>query len=124
MSTNAANVSPGDSNLAMWLLNKKNWFTHFLVVAVISIAGLVYLGQQTYSGSPPLANFVSSSGQVIASTEAIAHGKEIFHIRGLMLYGSFWGDGAERGAIGTGGMVGDGSGGAGRIAEGVAGTVI
>ena len=97
MSTNAANVSPGDSNLAMWLLNKKNWFTHFLVVAVISIAGLVYLGQQTYSGSPPLANFVSSSGQVIASTEAIAHGKEIFHIRGLMLYGSFWGDGAERG---------------------------
>lgn len=97
MSTNAANVSTGDSNLAMWLLNKKNWFTHFLIVAIISIAGLVYLGRETYVGSPPLANFVTSSGQVVMTTEQLARGKEIFHLRGLMLYGSFWGDGAERG---------------------------
>lgn len=97
MSTNAANVSPGDSNLAMWLLNKKNWFTHFLIVAVISIGGLVYLGQQTYSGAPPVADFVGPNGEVIASEEMHQHGKHIFHIRGLMLYGSFWGDGAERG---------------------------
>jgi nitric oxide reductase subunit B len=97
MSTKAANVSTGDSNLAMWLLNKKNWFTHFLIVAIISIAGLVYLGRETYVGSPPLANFVTSNGQVVMTTEQLARGKEIFHLRGLMLYGSFWGDGAERG---------------------------
>ena len=97
MSTKAANVSTGDSNLAMWLLNKKNWFTHFLIVAIISIAGLVYLGRETYVGAPPLANFVTSNGQVLMTTEQLARGKEIFHLRGLMLYGSFWGDGAERG---------------------------
>lgn len=97
MSTNAANVSPGESNLAMWLLNKKNWFTHFLIVSVISIGGLVYLGQQTYSGAPPVADFVGPNGEMIASVEQHQHGKHVFHIRGLMLYGSFWGDGAERG---------------------------
>jgi len=97
MSTNAANVSPGDSNLAMWLLNKKNWFTHFLIVAVISIGGLVYLGQQTYSGAPPVADFVGPNGDVVITEDMLQHGKHVFHIRGLMLYGSFWGDGAERG---------------------------
>ena len=31
------------------------------------------------------------------SREQIKHGQEVFHLRGLMGYGSFWGDGAERG---------------------------
>lgn len=90
-------ASSGTSNLALWLLDKKNWFTHFLIVSVISIGGLVYLGQQTYSGSPPLVNFVSPSGQTVITADEIKRGKEIFHLRGLMNYGSFWGDGAERG---------------------------
>ena len=53
MNTKSVEAS-GATNLAMWLLNKKNWFTHFLIVSVISIAGLVYLGTETYSGAPPL----------------------------------------------------------------------
>ena len=96
MSTKAISSS-GESNLAMWLLNKKNWFTHFLIVAAISIAGLVFLGRETYTGAPPLVKFVSSTGETIVSEEDIKRGKEVFHLRGLMGYGSFWGDGADRG---------------------------
>ncbi len=96
MSTKAVS-STGSSNLAMWMLNKKNWFAQFLVVAAISVVGLIYLGQQTYSGAPPLVNFVSPTGEVVASEATIKRGKEVFHLRGLMGYGSFWGDGADRG---------------------------
>jgi nitric oxide reductase subunit B len=91
-------ASPGPNNLAMWLLNKKNWFLQFLIVSAISVAGLVYLGQQTYSGAPPLVDYVSAeTGEVVMSETQIKRGKEIFHLRGLMGYGSFWGDGADRG---------------------------
>jgi nitric oxide reductase subunit B len=87
----------GDTNLAMWLLNKKNWFTHFLIVAAISVAGLVFLGRETYTGAPPLVNYVTADGETFLSEAQIKRGKEIFHLRGLMAYGSFWGDGADRG---------------------------
>ena len=86
------------TNLALWLVNKKNWLTHFLIVAAISISGLIYLGGATYMGAPPLVDFVSSStGETVLSLKQITRGKELFHIRGLMSWGSFWGDGAERG---------------------------
>ncbi len=97
MSANTIESSGKESNLALWLLNKKNWVTHFLIVTVISLAGLVYLGQQTYSGAPPLVDYVDSKGQVVISEAEIKKGKELFLLRGLMAYGSFWGDGAERG---------------------------
>jgi nitric oxide reductase subunit B len=84
-------------NLALWLVNKKNWLTHFMIVAAICIAGLIYLGGATYSGAPPLVDFVSDDGETVVSLKQINHGKELFHLRGLMSYGSFWGDGAERG---------------------------
>ncbi len=90
-------ASSGDSNLAMWLLNKKNWFVHFMIVTLISVVGLLYLGQQTYSGAPPLVKFVTPDGETFISKEQISRGQEIFQLRGLMLYGSFWGDGADRG---------------------------
>lgn len=95
MSTKA--VPNSESNLALWLLNKKNWLTHFLVVCAISVSGLVFLGQQTYSGAPPLVDYVDSAGNTVIAQKEIAHGKELFLLRGLMAYGSFWGDGAERG---------------------------
>lgn len=94
---NTKAVQNADSNLALWLLNKKNWLTHFLIVCAISLAGLVFLGQQTYSGAPPLVDYVDATGKVVISQKEIERGKEVFHIRGLMSYGSFWGDGAERG---------------------------
>ncbi len=87
----------GQQNLAMWLVNKKNWLTHFLIVAGICIAGLIYLGGATYTGAPPLVDYVSSTGQTVITQAQIKRGQELFHIRGLMSYGSFWGDGAERG---------------------------
>ena len=85
-------------NLALWLVNKKNWLTHFMIVSAICIAGLIYLGGATYTGAPPLEDYVSATtGKTIFSRAEIKRGQELFHIRGLMNYGSFWGDGAERG---------------------------
>ena len=82
---------------AQWLLRKQNWWLQFVVVAAVSIAGLLALGIWTYDGAPPVTTFVSPSGETVIPTDRIVRGKEIFHIRGLMLWGSFWGDGADRG---------------------------
>ena len=79
------------------LLNKKYWFAHFWIVSIISILGLVYMGGATYMGAPPVPTYVASNGEVIITEAEIMKGQEIFHLRGLMNYGSFWGDGAERG---------------------------
>ena len=86
-----------NQNLALWLVNKKNWLTHFMIVAAICIAGLIYLGGATYMGAPPLVDYVSATGETVITQKQIKRGQELFHIRGLMSYGSFWGDGAERG---------------------------
>ncbi len=82
---------------AQVLIDKSTWWLHFLVVAGVSTAGLVALGVWTYAGAPPLADFVSPSGQTVLARVEIERGKELFHLRGLMAWGSFWGDGAERG---------------------------
>ncbi|MCW8916529.1 MAG: cbb3-type cytochrome c oxidase subunit I [Magnetovibrio sp.] len=71
--------------------------THFLIVTVISVAGLLYLGSATYSGAPPLTDFRAANNEIVIPREQIVRGEEVFHLRGLMSYGSFWGDGAERG---------------------------
>ena len=86
-----------NQNMALWLVNKKNWLTHFMIVSAICIAGLIYLGGATYMGAPPLETYVSPTGETVFSRAEIKRGQELFHIRGLMNYGSFWGDGGERG---------------------------
>ena len=85
------------NSISALLLNKKYWFMHFWVVSIISVAGLVFMGEATYSGAPPIPDFKSADGEMIISAEEIMAGQETFHLRGLMNYGSFWGDGAERG---------------------------
>jgi len=90
-------MSNARRNLAQILHDKNTWWVHFLIVAAICVAGLLYLGTETYSGDPPLADYVDASGEVVISREDIKDGQEVFHLRGLMGYGSFWGDGAERG---------------------------
>ncbi|MCW8900887.1 MAG: cbb3-type cytochrome c oxidase subunit I [Gammaproteobacteria bacterium] len=85
------------NSISTLLLSKKYWFIHFWIVSLISIAGLVYMGGATYMGAPPVPDFKASSGELIISSEDIMKGQELFHLRGLMNYGSFWGDGAERG---------------------------
>ncbi len=84
-------------SLAALLLNKKFWILYAAIVAGISIAGLLYLGGATYASAPPLVDFKDGDGRTVVARETINHGEEIFHRRGLMAYGSFWGDGAERG---------------------------
>jgi nitric oxide reductase subunit B len=92
------NKSSRSKNFAQILLAKKYWWLHFLIVAGISVIGLVALGVWTYTGAPPLVKFVSSTTEETVIPEwQIRRGKEVFHLKGLMSYGSFWGDGAERG---------------------------
>jgi nitric oxide reductase subunit B len=70
----------------------------FAVVAGISLAGLLALGLWTYTGAPPRVGFVSiTTDEEVVSADEIARGQEVFHLKGLMAWGSFWGDGAERG---------------------------
>jgi nitric oxide reductase subunit B len=90
-------MSNARRNLAQILHDKKTWWAHFLIVAAICLSGLIYLGTETYTGAPPLVDYVSPTGEVVISRELIKKGQEVFHLRGLMNYGSFWGDGAERG---------------------------
>ena len=102
MSSNVKNgAQPGNGKpagtFAQWLLKKQNWWLQFAIVAGISIAGLVALGVWTYDGAPPVAPFVSSADETVIPVDRIVHGKELFHVRGLMSWGSFWGDGADRG---------------------------
>lgn len=83
--------------IARLLLNRKYWMSYFLFVTLVSLAGLIYLGRVTHTDAPPLADFVSASGKVVVSRAEIERGQAVFLQRGLMAYGSFWGDGAERG---------------------------
>ena len=83
---------------AQALLIKKYWWLHALIVTAISVIGLIALGVWTYAGAPPLVNFVSSTtGEVVIPEWEMNRGKQVFFLKGLMTYGSFWGDGAERG---------------------------
>ena len=79
------------------LLNRKYWIFHTLFVAIVSIVGLIHIGEATYDDAPPLADFVSVSGEVVIPRSDIEEGQQVWLQRGLMSYGSFWGDGAERG---------------------------
>jgi len=104
MVTRASDVSSkeissqgGKSNLALILINKRYWWLHFLIVAAISTTGLLYLGRVTYTGAPPVVDFTSATGETVISAELINRGEEIFHLRGLMDWGTFMGDGSERG---------------------------
>lgn len=85
------------NTLAAKLLNKKYWFVHFWLVSVMCILGLVFMGERTYEGAPPLGDYVTEEGVVFLSEDQIKAGERVFHLRGLMNYGSFWGDGAGRG---------------------------
>ncbi|MDE2060673.1 MAG: cbb3-type cytochrome c oxidase subunit I, partial [candidate division NC10 bacterium] len=94
----SATVSRTHKTFGQMLLVKKYWWLHALIVTGISVIGLIALGVWTYSSAPPLVNFVSSStGETLIPEWQIQRGKQVFHLKGLMTYGSFWGDGGERG---------------------------
>ena len=89
--------SGGFGGIARLLINKKFWGMHFFVVILVCAVGLAYMGRATYVSAPPVAGFHGPDGAQVISADQINRGKEVFHLRGLMSYGSFWGDGAERG---------------------------
>ena len=98
--TNGAHPQDGwpKKTFAQWLLKKQNWWLQFAIVAGISVVGLLALGFWTYDGAPPVVPFVSATtGETVIPLDHIVRGKELFHIRGLMSWGSFFGDGADRG---------------------------
>ena len=80
-----------------YLMNTKNWWGPLTFIAIISFVGVGMIGYQTYNDAPPMARFISDKGDVLITKESLVAGQVVFHKYALMEYGSFFGDGAQRG---------------------------
>lgn len=80
-----------------YLMDTKNWWGPLTFILIISLAGVGMIGFQTYFEAPPEAAFKDESGNIIMEKSAINRGQEVFHKYALMEYGSYFGDGAQRG---------------------------
>ena len=80
-----------------YFMDTRNWWQPLLFILVISVAGVGMIGFQTYNDAPPMSGFASVDGKVIMDQQTIEKGQEVFHKYALMEYGSFFGDGAQRG---------------------------
>lgn len=80
-----------------YLMDTKNWWGPLTFILVISLAGVGMIGYQTYFEAPPEAAFKDASGNLVMEKAAINRGQEVFHKYALMEYGSYFGDGAQRG---------------------------
>ncbi|MBK6933328.1 MAG: cbb3-type cytochrome c oxidase subunit I [Saprospirales bacterium] len=80
-----------------YFMNTKNWWGPLTFILIISLAGVGMIGYQTYNDAPPEAAFASPSGEVVMEKAVITKGQEVFHKYALMEYGSYFGDGAQRG---------------------------
>lgn len=78
-------------------MNTKNWWGPLTFIFIISLIGVGMIGYQTYNDAPPTATFVSGKGDELITKESIEQGQIVFHKYALMEYGSFFGDGAQRG---------------------------
>ena len=90
----------GESNATKsisYFMNTKNWWQPLLFILIISVAGVGMIGYQTYQDAPPMTGFKSPSGAVLMDKATIEKGQAVFHKYALMEYGSFFGDGAQRG---------------------------
>ncbi len=90
-------VNKAKSNWLQKLSNKNYWAFYFLVVVAICVGGIGYFGEVAHYEIPPLCDFVDSNGKAVFTEAQINHGEELFHLRGIMSYGSFLGDGSKRG---------------------------
>ncbi|HVY73993.1 MAG TPA: cbb3-type cytochrome c oxidase subunit I [Puia sp.] len=84
-------------DLISFLMNPRKWWLPLLLISVISAAGVIHIGMDTYAEAPPVPDFVSEKGQVIFSRAEILQGQAAFQKYALMEYGSMFGDGADRG---------------------------
>jgi nitric oxide reductase subunit B len=78
-------------------MNTKNWWQPLLFILIISVAGVGMIGYQTYNDAPPMTGFKTEAGEVLMNKTTIEEGQKVFHKYALMEYGSFFGDGAQRG---------------------------
>lgn len=80
-----------------YFMNTKNWWGPLVFIFVISVLGVGLIGLQTYQDAPPFEQFTNTQHQILISKEKLLKGQEVFHKYNLMEYGSFFGDGAQRG---------------------------
>lgn len=80
-----------------YLMDTRNWWGPLTFILIISLLGVGMIGFQTYYDAPPEAAFTDPSGKTVMEKKAITRGQEVFHKYALMEYGSFFGDGAQRG---------------------------
>lgn len=80
-----------------YFMNTKNWWQPLLFILVVSVAGVGMIGYQTYVDAPPMTGFKAPSGETLIDKTTIENGQKVFHKYALMEYGSFFGDGAQRG---------------------------
>lgn len=93
------NIPGSNSKMSIgYFMNTKNWWAPLTFILIISLAGVGMIGYQTYVDAPPIAGFSDEQGHEIFSKKTIEAGQEVFHKYALMQYGSFFGDGAQRGA--------------------------
>lgn len=84
-------------NFIQFLLNPKKWWIPFLIIFIISIAGVTMIGVHTYTEAPPIPTYVSEKGTVVFTHDDVLSGQEVFLKYALMEYGTMFGDGAYRG---------------------------
>ncbi len=87
----------GSSKGISYLMNTKKWWQPLLFILIVSIAGVGLIGYQTYIDAPPMTGFKMKSGEILIDKSTIERGQVVFHKYALMEYGSFFGDGAQRG---------------------------
>lgn len=80
-----------------FFMQTKNWWGPLLFILIISLAGVGMIGFQTYNDAPPMTGFKNSNGNELISKTTLEEGQLVFHKYALMEYGSFFGDGAQRG---------------------------
>ena len=75
----------------------KLWYLPLLLVMLVGVTGVMLMGIQTYQEAPPIPDFVTPASATLVSHAEILEGQAAFQRYALMDYGSFFGDGANRG---------------------------
>ncbi|HEX5624951.1 MAG TPA: cbb3-type cytochrome c oxidase subunit I [Saprospiraceae bacterium] len=93
---NGQNGNGATKNIS-YIMNTRNWKGPLIFIFVISLLGVGMIGFQTYVDAPPMTGFQDQQGAVVLDAQQMVRGQEVFHKKALMEYGSFFGDGAQRG---------------------------
>ena len=91
-----SNINKSSKSMS-YIMNPKNWWAPLTFILVISLLGVGMIGVQTYIDAPPMSAFMDEKDNMIFDQKTIVKGQEVFHKYALMEYGSYFGDGAQRG---------------------------